>query len=111
MKANPTISKSVSRRRVIRRLGGVFLIGWLLSFLMCGFESPGRALTSPVLSVLFGVRSLNVDCDMALVCFGVAILAVASIVFSISRSKLLWLSYLALALYWLWTFSLLAIPF
>jgi len=111
MKAGPAIAKPVSRRRVVRRLGGVFLIGWLLSFLLFGFESPGRALTSPLLPVLFGVQSWKGDYGMALVCFGMAMLAIASIIFSVSRLKLVWLSCVALALYWLWTFSLLAISF
>jgi hypothetical protein len=31
MKADPAISRPVSRQRVMRRLIGVFLVGWLLS--------------------------------------------------------------------------------
>ena len=105
------VPKPVSRRRVMRRLSCVFLIGWLLSFLQFGFQSPEKALTSPVLPIVFGVRSLKGDYGMALVAFGVVILAVASSIFSVRRLKLLWLSCLAIALYWLWTYILLAIPF
>ncbi len=104
-------SKLQSRAGVVRRVGAVVLIGWLMSFLMFGLEAPGRALVSPVWPILFGAQSLNGDYGMALVCFGVAILTVGLIVFSVIRLKLVWLSCAAIALYWVWTFSLLAIPF
>ncbi len=111
MTPDPAMTKPVSRRRVLRWLGGVFLVGWLLSFPQFGLESPDRALTSPVMPVVSGVRSLNGEYGMALVGFGVTIFAVASTIFSIRRSKLIWLACLAIGLYWLWTYSLLAIPF
>ena len=104
-------SKLQSRPGVVRRVGAVFLIGWLMSFLLFGLEAPGRALVSPVWPILFGAQSLNADFGMALVCFGAALLTGGLAVFSIIRLKLVWLSCAALALYWVWTFSLLAIPF
>ncbi len=107
----PTARKPLSRPRVARRLGAVFLIGWLLSFLLFGLEAPGRALVSPAWPILFGVQSLNGDFGLALICFGATFLTGGFIAFSVIRRRLVWLTCAALALYWVWTFSLLAIPF
>ena len=111
--ANPGFEAPVrgtcSRLRIAVKLGCVFRAGWVLSWLQTGLS--GAALTTVAWPVIFGVRSLTSDYDMAAVCLAVTALAAASITFSIVRQKLVGISYASIVVYWLWTYSLLAIPF
>ncbi len=98
-----------SRKRVVLKLGAAFAVGLLLFLLQFGTAALWDWLY--MFAMPFGMGSRFFRDGVFFVWYGLAVLMLASVGVSIWSRRLLWISYILIAVYWLWTYAFLTLSF
>ena len=98
-----------SRKRVVLKVGAVFAVGLLLFIVQFGARSLWDMLF--FFTMPFGMWKAFVGDGVLVVWYGLAVLMVVSVGVSIWSRRLLWISYLLIAVYWLYTYAFLTLSF
>ena len=98
-----------SRKRVVLKLGAAFAVGLLLLILQFGAAALWDWLY--MFAMPFDSWDIFVRDDVFVGWYGLAVLMLASVGVSIWLRRLLWISYILIAVYWFWTYGLLALSF
>ena len=96
-----------SRKRVGLKLGTAFAVGLLLFILQFGTAALWDWLY--MFAMPFESWSVFLRDDVFVVWYSLAVLMLASIAVSIWSRRLLWVSYILIALYWLGTYAFMAL--
>ena len=96
-----------SRKRVGLKLGAAFAMGLLLFILQFGTAALWDWLY--MFAMPFESWSVFLRDGVFVVWYGLAVLMLASIAVSIWSRRLLWISYILIALYWLCTYAFMAL--
>ena len=101
--------KKQSRKRVALKLGAAFSVGLLLFILQFGAAALWDWLY--MFAMPFNFWSVFLRDGVSVGWYVLAVLMLVSIGVSIWLRRLLWISYILIALYWLWTYAFLALSF
>ena len=97
-----------SRKRVGLKLGTAFAVGLLLFIMQFGTAALWDWLFH-MFAMPFESWSVFLRDGVFVVWYGLAVLMLASIAVSIWSRRLLWISYILIALYWLCTYAFMAL--
>lgn len=97
-----------SRKRVGLKLGAAFAVGLLLFILQFGTAALWDGLFH-MFAMPFESWSVFLRDGAFVVWYGLAVLMLASIAVSIWSRRLLWISYILIAVYWLCTYAFMAL--
>jgi hypothetical protein len=98
-----------SRKHVVLKVDAVFAVGLLLFIVQFGARSLWDMLfffTMPFMTWKGFVRD-----GVLVVWYGLAVLMLVSVGVSIWSRRLLWISYILIGAYWLWTYVLMTLSF
>ena len=98
-----------SRKRVVLKVGAVFAVGLLLFILQFGTAHLWDWLY--MFTMPFALGSHFFRDGVFVVWYGLAVLMLASVGVSIWSRRLLWISYILIAVYWLYTYAFLTLSF
>jgi hypothetical protein len=98
-----------SRKRVVLKLGAAFAVGLLVFILQFGAAAVWEWLY--MFAVPFGLGRHVFRDGVFVSWYGLAVLMLASIGVSIWSRRLLWISYILIAVYWLYTYAFLTLSF
>ena len=99
-----------SRKRVVLKMGALFTAGLLLFIVQFGAGSLWDTL-SFVITMPFTSWHIFFRDGVLVIWHGIAVLMLASVGVSIWSRRLLWIPYIFLGAYWLWTYVLMALSF
>ena len=98
-----------SRQRAALKLGAVFAAGLTLFIVQFGVGGLPELLF--LFAMPFAMWSAFVRDDVHVVWYSLAVLMLASVGVCIWIRRLLWMAYLLIAVYWFWTYAVMALSF
>lgn len=98
-----------SRQRVALKVGAVFAAGLMLFIVQFGVDRLPEVFF--YFTMPFGMWTMFIRDGVHVVWFSLAVLMLASVGVCLWRRRLLWMAYLLIAVYWFWTYAVIALSF